>query len=153
MPTDPIEATFSPPAPANRLAEIKAKRAELKTQLDEILPPDVAELAKAELDLANETALVAAAVKYGPIGVKWAAHPTRLGVVLLKRPVDAKYKAFQEDPKFDFDTLEAYVSPCVFHPEPAAFTKLYGELPGVIGDLVLAIGKLMGERSAEQAKK
>jgi hypothetical protein len=143
------------PSPADRLAAIKAQRAKLKEQLDEINAEaaEAAELAKAELDLANETALVAATVQYGPIGVKWDAHMTRLGVVLLKRPTDIKYKAFQEDPKFDFDSLEAYVAPCVIHPKAPEFAALYRELPGVLADLVIRLNALMGERRAEQAKK
>lgn len=139
----------------NRLAEIKAKRAELHAQNEAIKAEAAAatELAKAELDLANETALVAAALKYGPIGAKWSAVMTRLGVILLKAPGDVKYKAFQEDPKYDFDSLEAYAAPCVIHPSQAEFAKIYKELPGILGEIVLHLNALMGERKAEQAKK
>lgn len=139
----------------DRLAEIKAKRAELTEQLKQITEEtaESEELAKAELDLANETALVAATVQRGKIGVKWSAVNTRLGVILVKAPSDIHYKKFQEDPKFDFDALESYVAPCVFYPSQGEFAKIVKELPGVLAELVIHLNALMGERKAEQAKK
>lgn len=147
--------TTDTPTHAERLAAVRAKRLELKTQLDNInaQDADAAELAREELQYANETALVAAQVKYGPIGEKWDALLTRLGVVIVKRSTDTHFKAYQEDPKFTFEATEAFARRCVEYPDLKTFDAIYKELPGVMVDVASLINKLMGVAQAERVKK
>jgi hypothetical protein len=147
--------TTTPESAASRLEAIQAERAKLKAQLDSLRAEaePAAALAKAEIELANEKALVAATIKYGPIGEKWDALLTRLGVVIVKRAHDAHFRAYQEDAEFTFEKTEAFVRRCVEYPDLTAFDAITKELPGVLADLSNAVCKLMGMKAAEQVKK
>lgn len=145
----------TPLTSAQRLAAIKAERAALSTQFTAMQADgaEAAELAAEELKLANEKALMATTIKLGPIGEKWAALNTRLGLVIVKRATDSHFKAYQEDPKFSFEATDAFVRRCVEYPTIGQYDAIIKELPGLVVDLSIEINKLMGVLAAERVKK
>jgi hypothetical protein len=147
--------TTDTPTNADRLAEVRAKRQALNAQLESLNAEgaEAAELAREEQSLADETALVAAQVKYGPIGEKWDAIRTRLGVIIVKRSSEPKFKQYQEDPKFTFESTESFARPCVEYPALSRFDVILKELPGVLIDVATLVNRLMGVASAERVKK
>lgn len=137
------------------LAELEAKRAEMaaaraardaEAEVREQIEATKREIADAEIIERFEDEL-------GPRGQRWATVSTRHGVVVVKRPHPATFKAFRDAGKYKSKAVEDLVRPCVAHPDPSGLTSLLNDYPAVLDKLADAVFELAEGRARDISGK
>lgn len=131
------------------IAELNSRRAALELARERRAEQaDVARrLEEAKQAVFDEEALAKAEQEHGVRRI--AVVRTELGAVIVKRPHANTFRKFLDSGKTDTDTLEKLVRPCLVHPQLEGFEKIVAELPAVLGQVALAIGRLAGIRAED----
>lgn len=132
-----------------KLAEARAKRAELENGRA-MAPVDLeAELERELRTTADLEALNAAETKHGKISApapKIAAITTELGLVIVKRADVTLFRKFMDQESTSLAVTETLVVPCVIYPTKDAFERMQREQPAILVDVAQAVMRLAGVR-------
>jgi len=142
-------------ATAKRLAEVRARRAEIDDARAraEAERETTATLEREERALADAEALVAAEAAHGPEGKRIRALQTPMGLIIVKRPGKASFRRFMDTREASTDDAERLVRQCVVHPSRAEFDAIVDEYPALWIRLAGAVTKLAGHRAEELTEK
>ena len=153
--TEALEKAQIDAALEDRTAALRAKlrEKELAREKRQEEARALREAEELELKLANEEAIEAAEVQYGEIGREIAAVETPEGVIIVRRPHPAHYRAFQDAKDASTTTVLKMVRPSVVHPDREVFDKLIGKFPGALPVLATQCSRLAGFKFEEVAGK
>lgn len=113
-----------------------------------------AEAEAAEIAVKDAAAILAAEKATGRQGHMIEVIRTRLGCIILGRPNKTLYRKFcDESESAKQEDIEALVRKSRLYPDEAEFSKILSELPGTLGELGAALGRLAGVQSAESRGK
>lgn len=138
-----------------KLAQLRAQRTELRASRENrnAVAELQAQVEQEELALRNEQALAEAEEQHGPLGDKIAAVYTRMGVVIVKRPVSMVFKRFQEAGKTKHEDFDRLVRPCLVYPTKAEFDRIVEEQPATLIRCADAVAVLAGVQTDDNAGK
>jgi hypothetical protein len=143
-------------AEAKRLEEVKAKRAALaaKKSARDAARAFQDSVALEEQGLTDDEAIDRFETEIGPVGKKIMVVHTDLGAVILKRPIMAVYRRYQDKQSTKTQDMELMlVRPCVVYPEAEKLDRIFEELPATLITLASAVTTLAGFRQEEQSGK
>jgi hypothetical protein len=139
-----------------RLAELRAKRAELQRQREAREARYAAddEVEAEERGLRDEQAIADAEERIGRVGKMIATIDTDLGVVILKRAHQATMRRFMERAEdLKTEDLIKLVRPSLVYPSGPEFDVMLDAQPMVLHRCSKALGVLAGLRVRETAEK
>lgn len=128
-------------------ARIAARRAARQADRD-----TKAEIAAAQIALANETAIDEAEAEHGPLeGSRTIAaiYAADGRVVIIRRPHRAAFLRFQDAGKVTTKRVHELVSPYLLHPTAADFDTMLNEEPALLGRAAHVLAVLAGVREEE----
>lgn len=121
---------------AERRAAIEAKLSQLEDERSARAAAEAEEREVADLE-----ALYKLRVEHGD---NVGTLDTDLGMIAFRRPTSIEFRRFQDRAKFDSESVEKLVRPCVLYPSKTSFDSVLGERPGVLvelGDLVVGLAQ------------
>lgn len=138
-----------------RLADIQAKREEAEAaRTAEFETDDLERSIALEERKLREVAIVHDLErKHGREGAKIAVLETPEGIIVLKRPVITKYKAFAELEKITLDDQEQFVRDCLLYPDKTGWAAMVEAIPGIIVRAGKMCAALAGVRFTEELPK
>lgn len=137
------------------LSELQAKKAERdaeRAKKNELVEAR-AEIARAKLDLENAEVIDRFEEELGERGERWEGVDTPAGIVIVKRPHPATYKRFRDRGKYNSQSLDELVRPCLAHPDKSEVASILNEYPAVLDHLADAVVELAGARNKEVSEK
>lgn len=138
--------------PEQQLEHIRRRRKELEQARAKRAEPTVAELlAVEERELHADEAFEKAQLELGHKRVEIVR--SEAGSVVIKRPMLAVYRRYQDEGEANHKTLRKLVEPCVVHPSLAEFDQMLEQLPHLLNRVADAVARLAGVTREEIAKK
>lgn len=108
------------------------------------------EIAREQREAEEQEVLEALEVEHGRHGVGIWRVPTEVGMVVVRKPTPAKYRAFVDRGKNDQNSLEQFCRDFVVYPDKHAFNQIVLEQPGTVKRCVDALVYLAGIRAREE---
>jgi hypothetical protein len=134
--------------PEDELAQVRARRAELKAEAEAVATLTPAEeLERERRALAAEEVLLAAQRQHGAKRV--ALVETDEGPIVLRSPHVAAYRKFQDSDTIDTDKTLELVRGCVLHPSKAEVGRMLEVQPGALTLVANKVVELAGHRKAD----
>lgn len=147
------------PEQQKELEELRAKRAALAEKRDKRAAERalVDELETTRRELADEEAIERLEEEHGPDGKAIGIVRTDLGAVVVKRPIAAAFKRFQDlmsrdNPK-RHELTEQLVKPCLLHPDKPTLDQMVAQQPHIMIRAGNKIAELAGVREEEVSGK
>lgn len=118
---------------ADKLAELRARKAAAEARIAESSNAPDAELARAEREAADAEAIADAVASHGPVGESVEVIYTRLGCVIVKAPTAARFNMFRDLGEGQTaDDVRSFVKSCLVHPDGAGFDAIVMQQPAVV---------------------
>lgn len=128
-----------------RRAAVQAKLAELSAANDART-----EAESAEREVADLEALLKLRIEHGD---ELGTLETDLGLIVVRRPSSVEFRKFQDKGKFDSQSTEMLVRPCVLHPSKVAVDSMLNARPGILVELAdLVVGLAQARSKAREGK-
>lgn len=140
--------TNQTPDPAARLAEIRAKRAQLADATEARLTPGIEEeIAIEERRLKEDEEFEKFQVEFGVRNVRLLRFDS--GAVIIRKPHIAAYRKFSDSENVNNEAAEAYVKSCLLYPSKPEFDRIMRDFPGLLPKCAKHASELAGFRAAD----